>query len=124
MDMITVVVPAYNSEGTILRCINSILNQTYQDIQLIVVDDGSEDGTRTIVEEFQKQDSRIELISIRNSGVSHARNVGIDNARGEYITFVDSDDYIDEVMYESLMKKLNEYNADIAHCSYKNVNEE
>ena len=124
MDMITVVVPAYNSERTISRCINSILKQTYQDIQLIVVDDGSEDGTRTIVEEFQKHDSRIELISICNSGVSHARNVGIDSAKGEYITFVDSDDYIDEVMYESLIKIINEYDADIAHCSYKNVNED
>ena len=124
MNMITVVVPAYNSEDTISRCINSILNQTYQDIQLIVVDDGSKDGTKKTIEELKKIDSRIELISIPNSGVSHARNVGIEKARGDYITFVDSDDYIDETMYESLIKLIKDYNVDIAHCSYKNVNED
>lgn len=124
MNMITVVVPAYNSEDTISRCINSILNQTYQDIQLIVVDDGSKDGTKKTIEELKKIDSRIELISIPNSGVSHARNVGIEKARGDYITFVDSDDYIDETMYESLIELIKDYNVDIAHCSYKNVSED
>lgn len=123
MDTISVVVPAYNSEDTISRCVNSILNQTYKDIQLIIVDDGSKDGTKKTIEELKKHDSRIELISIPNSGVSRARNIGIEKARGEYITFVDSDDYIDETMYESLVNLILKYHVQIAHCSYQNVDE-
>ena len=120
---ISVIIPAYNSEKTIEKCVSSVQSQTYKDLQIIVVDDGSLDDTKRIVKKMKQADDRIELISIPNGGVSHARNVGIDNAKGEYLTFVDSDDYIDQEMYESLIILLNTYYADIAHCSYKNVDE-
>ena len=121
--MISVIVPAYNAEKTIKKCINSILNQTYNDLEVIVINDGSVDDTEKVVKTLQEQDCRVKLITIPNGGVSHARNVGIDNASGDYITFVDSDDYIDIGMYECLINIIRKYNVKIAHCSYKNVDE-
>ena len=121
MDKISIIVPAYNSQDTIERCIKSIQNQTYKNLEIIVVNDGSTDNTERIVHNLSVDDNRIKLISIPNGGVSHARNTGIDNATGDYITFVDSDDYIDSIMYESLISAAKEHDAKIAHCSYKNV---
>lgn len=120
---ISVVVPAYNAEAYIERCLSSILAQTYKQIDLIVINDGSTDGTKSVVDKISKKDDRVRLISIENGGVSHARNVGIDYAKGEYITFVDADDYIDNEMYEHLMNLIIKYNAKIAHCSYTNDDE-
>lgn len=119
---ISVVVPAYNSELTIKRCLNSILSQSYKNLEVIVVDDGSTDTTESLCYEIKNIDKRVKIISINNSGVSHARNVGIDNASGEYITFVDSDDFIDKEMYADLVGNFDE-NIDIVHCSYKNVDD-
>ena len=121
MDKISVVVPAYNCQDTIERCIKSIQNQTYSNLEIIVVNDGSTDKTESIVKNLSINDSRIKLISIQNSGVSHARNTGIDSAIGDYIAFVDSDDYIDSDMYETLLSLMKEYCVQIAHCSYKNI---
>lgn len=121
MDKISVIVPAYNCQDTIERCIKSIQNQTYKDLEIIVVNDGSTDNTETLLHELQNEDDRIIVISIPNGGVSHARNTGLDNATGEYITFVDSDDYIDKEMYETLYNLIKKYNVKISHCSYKNV---
>ena len=121
---ISVVVPAYNAEAYIERCLNSVLAQTYKQIDLIVINDGSTDGTKTVVEKISKEDGRVRLISIENAGVSHARNVGIDNARGEYITFVDADDFIDNEMYEHLMNLIIKHSSKIAHCSYTNDDED
>lgn len=118
---ISVIVPAYNAEKTIERCLKSILKQTYNNLEVIVVNDGSTDSTEFVISTLKKNDSRVRMITIENSGVSHARNVGIDNATGEYITFVDSDDYIDEEMYASLIDLIQKYNVKIAHCSYCNV---
>lgn len=123
MRKISVVVPAYNAENTIERCILSILNQTHKELEVIVVNDGSTDNTEKIINKMICNDCRIKLINIPNGGVSHARNKGIDNASGDYITFVDSDDYIDKEMYETLLNIINENNVMIAHCSYKNVDE-
>lgn len=117
---ISVIIPTYNSENTILRCIKSIQSQTYNNLEIIIVNDGSKDNTERIVNELKRIDSRIKLISISNGGVSHARNTGIENATGEYITFVDSDDTIKRDMYEHLIWLMDEYNAQIAHCSYNN----
>lgn len=122
MDKISVVVPAYNCQDTIERCIKSIQNQTYNNLEIIVVNDGSTDKTETLLCKMQDEDDRIKVISIPNGGVSHARNTGIDNATGDYITFVDSDDYIDEEMYETLHNLLKKYDVKLVHCSYKNVN--
>lgn len=124
MDKISVVVPAYNCQGAIERCINSIQNQTYKNLEIIVVNDGSTDNTESLLHEIQEQDERVKVISIPNGGVSHARNTGIDNATGDYITFVDSDDYIDEEMYETLIGLIKKHDVKIAHCSYKNVDGE
>lgn len=121
---ISVIVPAYNAEKTIERCLKSILKQTYHNLEVIVVNDGSTDSTELIISKIEKNDVRVHLITIENGGVSHARNVGIDNASGEYITFVDSDDYIDEEMYASLMELIQKYDVKIAHCSYCNNDSE
>ena len=121
MDKISVIVPAYNCQDTIERCINSIQNQTYNNLEIIVINDGSTDNTETLLREMQDEDYRIIVISIPNGGVSHARNTGLDNAAGDYITFVDSDDYIDEEMYDTLYNLIRKYDVKIAHCSYKNV---
>lgn len=122
-NKITVIVPAYNSQNTIERCLNSIINQKYDNLEIIVVNDGSTDNTEEIISQIRSRDSRVHLISIPNGGVSHARNVGIENATGDYITFVDSDDFIDSGMYEKLVQIIKKYSVKIAHCSYKNVNE-
>ncbi len=119
---ISVIVPAYNAQETIERCVLSIKNQSYSNIEIIVVNDGSSDETEKIVQRIADRDSKVRLITIPNGGVSHARNVGIDNATGDFITFVDSDDYIDYEMYAYLMDLVPKYDADIAQCSYKNIN--
>ncbi len=121
MDKISVIVPAYNCQNTIERCIKSIQNQTYNNLEIIVINDGSTDKTESVIFALQGKDERIKVISIPNGGVSRARNTGLDNATGDYITFVDSDDYIDKEMYECLYNLIKEYNVQIAHCSYKNV---
>ena len=121
MDKISVIVPAYNCQDTIEKCINSIQNQTYKNLEIIVVNDGSTDNTAEVLKSLQDEDERIKVFSIPNGGVSHARNTGIDNSTGDYVTFVDSDDYIDKEMYETLLDLANNNSAQIAHCSYKCV---
>ena len=122
-EKLSIIVPSYNAEKTISRCISSIRNQTYQNLEIIVINDGSTDNTESIVEKLCCDDCRIKLVTIKNGGVSNARNTGIDIATGDYITFVDSDDYIDAEMYENLISLAVKYQADITHCSYKNVDE-
>lgn len=122
-DLISIIIPAYNSENTIVKCVSSVQNQTHKNLEIIVVNDGSTDRTADLVNSLKTEDNRIKLIDIPNGGVSHARNVGIDNAQGDYLTFVDSDDYIDKEMYAVLLSIIKAENAKIAHCSYKNVDE-
>ena len=95
-EKISVLVPVYNAEEHIPKCIESILNQTYKNIELIIVNDGSSDKSYDIIEEYKNKDDRIIAIHTENKGVSHARNTALDNAKGSFITFVDSDDYIDK----------------------------
>lgn len=120
---LTIVVPAYNAEKTIKRCLDSILNQTYSNLEVLLINDGSKDSTEDICLKIAEDDNRLKVITIPNGGVSHARNVGIEKATGELITFVDSDDYIDKEMYQTLVEIMEEYNVSIVHCSYKNVDE-
>lgn len=94
-DLISIVVPVYKAELFVGKCIESILNQTYQNIELILVDDGSPDNSGAICDAYAREDSRVVVIHTKNGGVSSARNIGIDSAKGKYIAFVDSDDYID-----------------------------
>ena len=118
---ISIVVPIYNVEQYLHQCINSILNQSFNNFELLLINDGSTDNSGKICDEYAKKDLRIKVIHQKNSGVSVARNKGIDMATGEYIGFVDPDDYIDSRMYEILVNKIEEMKADIAICSFSFV---
>lgn len=120
---ISVIVPIYNVEKYLIRCVESILNQTYKNLEIILVDDGSPDKCPTICDEFAKKDSRIIVVHKKNGGLSDARNAGLDIATGEYIGFVDSDDYISENMYEVLLQRILKNDADMAICNYLSVDE-
>lgn len=119
MDTITVVVPVYNVEIYVEKCLESIINQTYKNIQLILVDDGSTDKSGKICDEYaMKYESNMDISVIhqKNRGLSAARNVGIDIAKGKYICFIDSDDYIESNMLENLYEIIKESNSNIACC--------
>ena len=116
MCMISVIVPVYNVEKYLRRCVDSIINQTYRNLEIILVDDGSPDKSGEICDEYAKQDSRIKVIHKKNGGVSSARNAGITAASGEYIMFVDSDDYIDSGMLSDMVLKIP---CDIVCCGQK-----
>lgn len=118
---ISVIVAAYNIEQYISKCLDSIINQTYKNLEIIVVDDGSSDGTGRIADQYAKIDSRFVVAHKENGGVSSARNRGIDIATGDYIGFVDGDDTIEEDMYEMLINNAVKYDADISHCGYRIV---
>ena len=114
MDMkISIIIPVYNGQAYIRRCVESLINQTYKNIEIIIVNDGSIDNTKDICEEIKKRDDRILLLSIKNGGVANARNLGIQQSSGNYIMFVDADDYIEDNMCESLMNILIKEDADI-----------
>ncbi|MBQ8795845.1 MAG: glycosyltransferase [Clostridia bacterium] len=119
--LISVIVPAYNAEKTIEKCINSISCQSYENLEIIVINDGSKDTTEEIVSKLAEIDKRIKLITIPNVGVSHARNTGLEYVTGDFVTFVDADDTIESGMYEHLIELLRRYDADISHCSYSTI---
>lgn len=118
--MISIITPAYNVEKHIERCVRSILEQTEKDFELILVDDGSTDGTANISDELSRIDNRIKVIHKENGGVSSARNMGLKKSSGEYITFIDSDDWIEKDYLESLLSDIKKFNSDIACCNYVN----
>ena len=120
---ISVVITCYNVERYVGKCIESVLSQTYRNIEVIVVNDGSTDNTAGVIDCFTS-DKRIKYINQTNVGVSTARNVGIDAATGEFLTFVDSDDYLEPDMYDKLHSALTEGNAGMAVCNYNLVYEE
>ena len=115
-DLISVIIPVYNVEKYLRRCIDSIIAQTYKNLEIILVDDGSTDNSGKICDEYLKQDNRIKVIHKKNGGLSDARNNGIKIATGDYIGFVDSDDWIHTNMYEKLHYALVENDADISCC--------
>lgn len=117
-ELISIIVPIYNSEKYIKRCIDSIINQSYRNIEIILIDDGSTDNSRNICEKYSNIDSRIKVISKKNGGVSSARNEGITNAKGEYIMFVDADDWIEKEAIETLYNALKEHNVDIVRGNF------
>lgn len=119
--LVSVIIPAYNIEDYIGRCLDSIISQTYKNLEIIVVDDGSRDYTGEILDNYAKKDRRIKVIHKENGGVSSARNKGIEAAEGDYIGFIDGDDLIEPGMYKTLVDLLEEENADIAHCGYQMV---
>ncbi len=118
-DLISIIVPVYNVEKFLPQCIESIINQTYKNLEIILVDDGSTDSSFKICNEYANKDSRIKVIQKTNGGLSDARNKGMEICTGDYIGFVDSDDYIGKEMYEILYNDIKKYNADISICEFK-----
>lgn len=116
MYQISVIVPVYKSEKFIESCVDSILNQTYKNIEVILVDDGSPDSCPQVCDQYAMKDSRVRVLHKENGGVSTARNAGLDIARGEYISFVDSDDYLEPHMYEVMLSKAILYECDVVMC--------
>ena len=118
MEKISVIIPVYNVENYLKQCLESVINQTYKNLEIILIDDGSTDKSGNICEEYKQKDERIKLIHKTNGGLSDARNVGLLNATGEYISFVDSDDFIDLDMYKILYDNIIKFKSDIVWCDY------
>lgn len=119
--MISVIVPIYNVEEYLPACIESILNQTYKDFEILLIDDGSTDNSGKICDKYAGKDKRCIVIHQQNKGLSGARNTGLDNVKGEYISFIDGDDYIHPQMFEILYKEIEKENYDFAMISHKKV---
>jgi hypothetical protein len=119
--LISIIVPVYNVEKYLKKCVYSILNQSYKNLEVILVNDGSTDNSGKICDELSREDSRIKVYHKDNGGLSDARNYGVAKANGEYVGFVDSDDYIDQYMYENLYKAIRKYNTQIAECGITRV---
>lgn len=118
---ISIIVPAYNCEKYIQRCIESIISQSYKNLEIIIINDGSKDKTLDVINKLKEKDNRILIIDKENTGVSDTRNVGIKNATGEYIGFVDADDYLEKDMYLEMMKILRDSEADLCMVSYYEI---
>ena len=121
--LLSIIVPVYKVENYLQKCIDSILAQTFTDFELILVEDGSPDGCPALCDAAAAKDARIRVLHQKNGGLSAARNAGLDVARGEWIGFVDSDDYIAPEMYETLYKAVQSTGADLALCDYAAVDE-
>ena len=119
--LISIIIPVYKVEKYLEKCIKSVLDQTYKNIQIILVDDGSPDNCGNICDNYAKIDNRIEVIHKANGGLSEARNVGLKVARGEYIGFVDSDDYVSNEMFENLYNTLISNDVDVSICNFYTV---
>lgn len=120
-SLISIIVPVYNVEKYLEKCINSIINQTYKNLNIILINDGSTDNSGKICDEFKSKDSRIKVIHKENGGLSDARNAGLKIANGEYIGFVDSDDYIAPDMFETLYNLTQKYDAEISIVSFYEI---
>ena len=116
--LVSIVIPVYNVKKYLSRCIDSIISQTYHNLEILLIDDGSTDGSAHICDEYASKDNRIRVVHKKNGGVSSARNTGLELAKGDYIGFVDSDDYIHPNMYQVLVNNIEIENADIAICGF------
>ncbi|MGL5520726.1 MAG: glycosyltransferase family 2 protein [Cetobacterium sp.] len=121
--MLSVIIPAYNVEKYIERCINSVLNQYLKNIEIIVIDDGSKDKTSDICLKMSENNKSIIYKKVQNSGCSAARNLGISMAKGKYIAFLDSDDWVDSDMYVNMVEEAEKHQADIVICGFKKLDE-
>ena len=120
--VISIIVPIYNTERYLERCLESIINQEYKNLEIILINDGSEDNSIDICEKYKKTDNRIIIINKEHTGVSDTRNVGLKNATGEYIGFVDSDDYINKEMFKQLIEGAEKFKCDISMCDLIETN--
>ncbi len=118
MPKVSVIVPVYNVEKYIERCLDSLVNQTLKDIEIIIVNDGSQDNSENIIREYEKKYSNIVYVKKENGGLSDARNYGLKYAKGDFIAFLDSDDYVNIALYEKMYKKAIEENADYVECNF------
>lgn len=116
-SLISVIVPIYNVEKYLQKCVDSIINQTYKSLEIILVDDGSLDNCPKMCDDYAKKDSRIKVVHKENGGLSDARNVGMEVVTGEYVSFIDSDDYISLDFYETLLQTMIDNDSDIVECS-------
>ena len=116
-ELVSIIIPVYNAENTIERCINTLISQTYSNIEIIIINDGSTDNSENLINQYVQKDNRIKLINIKNNGVSNARNTGINYSKGKYIMFVDADDYISSKMIEVLVTARNEHETFVI-CNY------
>ncbi len=114
--LISIVVPAYNVEKYIGKCIESLMNQTYQNIEIIIIDDGSSDNTAQICDDYAYKDNRIKVVHRENMGVSAARNYGIEISKGEFVAFIDSDDFVSKIYCEKMISAISRNNAEVAIC--------
>jgi glycosyltransferase involved in cell wall biosynthesis len=122
-NLISVIVPVFKVEKYLKRCVISLINQTYKEIEIILINDGSPDNCPQICDDFAMNFKRIRVIHQENSGLSDARNTGIDVANGKYVTFVDSDDFVHEKLLETLESHINQYNVSLSMCNYTKVND-
>ena len=116
MEKISIVIPIYNTADYLEKCVSSILQQSYSNIELLLIDDGSTDGLASICDRLKLKDDRVKVFHQKNAGVSAARNLGIKKATGKYLAFCDSDDWVEEDMYEYLVELLERYQKDISSC--------
>lgn len=121
IPLISIIIPVYNAEKYIETCLSSILEQTVKNSEVICVNDGSVDNSENILKLLSKQDMRIKVINTKNYGVSSARNRGLELSRGKYITFVDSDDYIDQNMYSTMISAMENENTNLAACAIQDI---
>ena len=117
-NLISVIVPVYNVEKYLDKCINSLINQSYNNLEIILIDDGSTDNCGEICDKYALKDNRIKVIHKKNEGLSAARNLGISISKGDYIIFIDSDDWVDKEILLKLLNLIKKYNSDIAVCDY------
>ena len=121
--LISIVIPVYKVEKFLGRCVESVVNQTYKNLEIFLIDDGSPDNCPQICDEWAEKESRIKVIHLENAGVANARNTALKQISGDYVGFVDSDDYVEPDMYEKLLDTALKNDADITFCSYQ-INDE
>lgn len=121
MELISVIIPVYNIKEYLHRCIDSVITQTYGNLEILLIDDGSTDGSGLICDSYAEKDSRIKVLHKENGGVSSARNLGLQNAKGDYIGFVDGDDVIENEMFQRLLDNAKKYQCDISCCQMDTV---
>ncbi len=120
-DIISVIVPVYNVEKYVKQCLESIINQTYRYLEIILIDDGSTDSSGKICDEYAKKDARIKVFHKKNEGVSSARNIGVENATGKWIAFIDSDDWIEKEYFNVMMNYAKSKDASVILCAYNRI---
>lgn len=120
-ELVSIIIPVYNVDKYIRECLDSVINQSYKNLQIILVDDGSTDNSGKICDEYAVKDSRITVIHQENQGAGAAKNTGLDLVKGEYLSLIDSDDYLELNYYETMVSNLKQHNVDVVQCLFRNV---